>query len=494
MASGSFHSNTGVHLNLYCEWSSTANVTGNYSTVTMSTYLKHYALQVHARSDSFVKCGNEKYTYNAPAIDYYGSSEITTTLLSSKSFTVYHDADGTKSIALEAGWHFSGTYSGQSISWIKCAKTITLEDIPRTSNITSAENVYAGSPCNVKWTPNDSSFKFKIRFILGNYDSGWTSFITPNTTSAYTYTGFFIPITVADQLPKNTVGMMTVYLATYNSSGTQIGPNTSKNFTVTVPPTAIPVISAFTATRVDNSVPASWGIYVQGKSQCTLAITAAGTYGSTISSYQIKQGSAVLASTSSVTTAVLITAGEITYTATVTDSRGRTASKTVSISVSAYVAPKFTQVLSQRCLQDGTVNDDGTYIRAFAKFSFSNIGNNGLTATVAFKKLEDTDWSEAIVISTNTAKIIAGSASVDSSYQVLYQISDMFNTIQYIDVLSTAFTTMDFRKGGKGVAIGKVAETDNLFDVGIPVKFRDGLILVDEHGNTYDVLQIIKNL
>ena len=494
MASGSFNSSTGVGLNLYVEWSSTTNVAGNYSTVTMKTYLKHYSLYVGARSDAYVKCDGQNHTYSTAAISYSGSSQTTTTLLSSKSFTVYHNSDGTKSITLEAGWRFSGTYSGQSISWIKCSKTVTLDDIPRASSITSAGNVTLGNACSVKWTPNASTFKFKVKFTLGNYDSGWTSFITPNSTNAYTYTGFTIPLTVANQLPKNTTGTMTVYLATYNSSGTQIGSNASKTFTVTVPSTVVPSISAFTATRVNNEVPSSWGIYVQGKSQCTLAITAAGSYGSTISSYQIKQGSTVLASASSVTTAVLMTIGTITYTATVTDSRGRTATKTVSISVSAYTAPWFSQVLSQRCLQNGTVNDDGTYIRAFARFGFSEIGNNNLTATVAFKKPTDENWSTEVAITSGTAKVIAGSANIDSSYQVMYKLVDQFNTIQYIDVLSTAFTTMDYRKGGKAVAIGKVSEYDNLFDVGLPSKFRNGLILVDSNGNEYDVLAIIKNL
>ena len=34
-----------------------------------------------------------------------------------------------------------------------------------------------------------------------------------------------------------------------------------------------------------------------------------------------------------------------------------------------------------------------------------------------------------------------------------------------IDVVSTASVVMDFKSGGKGVAIGKVAETDNCFEV-----------------------------
>lgn len=119
---------------------------------------------------------------------------------------------------------------------------------------------------------------------------------------------------------------------------------------------------------------------------------------------------------------------------------------------------------------------------------------NSATAKVYFKKPEDASWSAGVAFSSNVPVVIAGSASIDSSYQVMYEVTDAFTTVQFIDMLSTAFTTMDFKKGGKGVAIGKVSEYDNLFDVGMPSKFHEGLVLVDEHGTEYDVLQILKNL
>lgn len=149
-----------------------------------------------------------------------------------------------------------------------------------------------------------------------------------------------------------------------------------------------PTVNTFTATRVDNTVPSSWGIYVQGKSQCKLQATASGIYGSSIKSYQIKQGSTILASSSSTTTPVLTSTGTITYTVIVTDSRGRTASKTVSITVAGYSAPYFSNVRSQRCLANGTLNNDGTYIRTFASFTYSKIGQNSVSFTVAFKNLK----------------------------------------------------------------------------------------------------------
>lgn len=48
---------------------------------------------------------------------------------------------------------------------------------------------------------------------------------------------------------------------------------------------------------------------------------------------------------------------------------------------------------------------------------------------------------------------------------ILYTITDAFNTVSVQDIVSTAAVVMDFKSGGKGVAVGKVSETDNCFEV-----------------------------
>ena len=100
----------------------------------------------------------------------------------------------------------------------------------------------------------------------------------------------------------------------------------------------------------DNSVVTGWDIYVYGKSKAKLTINgAAGAYGSTIRSYSITTSPNVgSASSASYTTGLLYSSGVITVTAKVTDSRGRTATKTTTFSVYAYDAPYFSSVESYR--------------------------------------------------------------------------------------------------------------------------------------------------
>ena len=100
---------------------------------------------------------------------------------------------------------------------------------------------------------------------------------------------FTPPMSDCEQITGSAKGTATIRVDTYNGS-TKIG-SSSKNFTLNVPTSVVPSFSGISFTRIDGDVPASWGVYVQGKSKVTAAITgAAGAYGSTIKSYSISGG------------------------------------------------------------------------------------------------------------------------------------------------------------------------------------------------------------
>ena len=129
--SGSFQNLPVNNFGLYCTWSATQSVTGNYSDVTLNVYLKYYTLEVGSRADSTISINGTSETYTAPAINDYSSGQHTK-LLKTKTVRVNHNADGTKSgVALSAYWRFSGTYSGTPISSITASTTITLDTIDR---------------------------------------------------------------------------------------------------------------------------------------------------------------------------------------------------------------------------------------------------------------------------------------------------------------------------------------------------------------------------
>ena len=93
--SGTFEKYPVNGFGLYCTWSATQSVTGNYSDVTLNVYLKYYTISVGARSDSTISINGTSETYTAPAINDY-TSGTKTKLLKTKTVRVTHNANGTK--------------------------------------------------------------------------------------------------------------------------------------------------------------------------------------------------------------------------------------------------------------------------------------------------------------------------------------------------------------------------------------------------------------
>lgn len=63
--------------------------------------------------------------------------------------------------------------------------------------------------------------------------------------------------------------------------------------------------------------------------------------------------------------------------------------------------------------------------------------------------------------------------STENSYFVRLLVTDSGGSTYSADILiPSQLFPIDVRAGGKGVAFGKTAETDNLFDVNYQAKFR----------------------
>ena len=95
--------------------------------------------------------------------------------------------------------------------------------------------------------------------------------------------------------------------------------------TLTVPSTVVPVISSVTLQDTNETVAAQIGAFVKSLSTLSVAITAEGIYGSSISSYRTTLDGATYTAASFTAGKKLSAAGDMTLTVSVTDSRGRTA-------------------------------------------------------------------------------------------------------------------------------------------------------------------------
>ena len=452
-SSGSITTGTKEGRSVTLSWTlSSQDIANNTSTIA-------WTLKGSGSGSGWVMSGGFKAVINGTTV-YSTSTDnriqlYNGTIVASGSLKISHNADGTKSFKLSCE---AGVYS-YAVN-VSASGTHTLNTIPRASSV-SATSVNMGSATTISISRASSSFTHTLTYSFGSA----TGTITTKTTS--TSVSWTPALALANQIPSTTSGTCTITCDTYNGS-TKIGTKTC-TLTLTVPASVKPTISSLTASRVDGNVPSTWGIYVQSKSKATLTINGAtGSYGSTIKSYSIS-GGGYSGTSSTLTTGFLNSSGTITFTATVTDSRGRTsAATTVSITVIAYSVPSFSSYNSQRCNSSGTISDDGTYIKTTVSYSFASCSSkNTVTRSTYYRAAGTSTWTNASAsFNSGTAFTFgSGKISTETSYEVKYELTDAFTTISITDIVSTASVVMDFKSGGKGVAVGKVSETDNCFEV-----------------------------
>ena len=373
----------------------------------------------------------------------YGTKSV------SGKITVTHKSDGSLSGYVKLRFDAPGTSGGWSpgttdlnTDWTACTT------IARASSITVSGS-QLGSGVSVTIDRKSESFTHKVEYKF--VESAWTTASSNATTS----TSFTPPVSLATQIPSAEVGALTVRVTTFNGS-TQIGNPVTKSINLKVPTNIVPSLSGLTQSRIDNGVPSSWGVYVKGKSQVKITASgASGIHGSTIVGYSIS-GPGLSVNASSGTSEVLSSTGTLTYTCTVTDSRGRTASKSVSINVVDYTYPNIS-MSAERCTSDGTKSTNGTYLRVVITFGCASVsGKNSIVS----KSCSCNGVSNSSFAS-GTAFVLAANCSIGNHYTVSASIKDALgNTAIASAEITTSFRILNVNKKKTGLAIGKFSEKD----------------------------------
>lgn len=388
----------------------------------------------------------------------------------SGSVNVGHNADGTKSCSYQVKIVGGSDPRGANYQWnssASSAPSMTLNTIPRaTQPSMSASSVTMGNAITINTPRASSSFTHSLWYRVNG--GNWQG-IASGVGTSYSWT---VPIGLASSVPNGTSISVTVICRTYNGS-TNLGDKYT-SFTAYVPSSVAPSMGNPTATRVNNGVPSGWGVYVKGYSKVTIAMTSvSGSYGSTIKSYSIT-GPNLSSTSSSATSGVLGSAGTNTYTCTITDSRGRTATKTVSISVVDYAKPSIS-VSASRCNSDGTVYSSGKYLRVTASYSIASVSskNSVSSKSVSCNGASNTSFS------SGSAFVLGANCAINTSYTLTASVKDALNNTASASItIPTASRIMNVRANKSGIAFGKFAESDNLVDFGWPINAAGTLIPV----------------
>lgn len=458
------------HYTLRINWSATQNLSQNTSTITAKMYLVQdasWSLNIGTRSNTCT-IGGSTTTFTSPAISSNGGSTI---LLGTVSKTIGHATDGTASTNISATFNINATISGTKYNSITASANVTLDTIARVSSFTlSASSVVLGNSITINITRQSSSFTHRIKYSWGQ-DSGT---IATGVGTAYTWT---VPLSFSNGIPNGTSGTCFITVETMNGS-TVIGSQT-KSFTGTVPTGSVPTINSITLSDPSGNVPTAWGVYVKGKSTLRVVTSAVGSNGSSITSYSVTANGTTY-SGNDVTTGVLNTSGTVNVAVTVTDSRGRTASATRTITVEDYHTPIISTFEVKRVTASGEDDDEGEHV----KISYETIravvgGKNGGSMAIYYKASNDVNWITAAyeedIPSAISDSIIVPEISIDSTYDVRIDVADSFVSSSRSAQVPTASVVLDFLADGTGVGVGKVAELQRTFDVGWHTRFRQSV-------------------
>lgn len=375
--------------------------------------------------------------------------------VSGSNIAIPHKSDGTQSlrITFTVDGKLSNYYPKGSVS-----NTSALTTIARASQPTlSASSVNMGSSVTINTNRASDSFTHTISYSFGSASGT----IASNVGASTTWTP---PLSLANQIPNNTSGTCVITCKTYSGS-TLIGTKTV-NLTLTVPSSVVPSISSVSVSEANQTMKnTGWGVYVKNKSQLKVVTSASGSYGSTITSYKITGIDSSTYTSNNFTSNVLTTSGTRTITATVTDSRGRTATKTTTYTCVDYSNPSISTASVVRCNADGTENSEGTNVKYSFKANVAPVSNhNSHVFKIGYKKTTDSSYTYVTIAndgySLDKSNVVLSGItfSVDNSYDFQFYVEDYFTSSAITRNIPTGFTLMDFHSSGKGMAIGKVSE------------------------------------
>lgn len=470
-------------------WSLTGqSIDGNYSTISWSIVCdggrtSNYYIYIY---EKYVTVNGSSQSRNAEEKIYSG-----TTVFSGNT-TIYHNTDGSGSFSANCGGSFfySGSYnSSGSGSW-------SLPTIPRAcsidkiANITGAEvsSINTGNDIRIYFTPKTTSFSYRTTVSMGSNSSTNTGSVS-NTNQ--THRQYNIP---HSWLPNGTSGTLTCKLETLNGS-TVIGTST-KTITIKVDGSIVPTTSGITTTYVSagNSVVDSWGIYVQNKSKVKITLNgvSAGSGSSikscTINGTGIKSNAmSISGSTATSETNALGSSGTLTYSAYVTDNRGRnSATRSVSITCFPYSNISISSLRVDRCLVDGTISQDGKYAKCTFSGSCASVnGKNRVDSSSSkfyYKEKGASTWTTLsnTVDAINGVAIVGGNFNVSKEYEIRLIVKDLVgSSATEYGKLNTAERVFNIAKYGNGLAVGKMStvsdkSADGKFECGWEANFDNG--------------------
>lgn len=382
----------------------------------------------------------------------YEKANTLTSTAASGSFTVTAPQAGSRYFKVQTlGRNMDGDLS-------ESYATLTA-DLSGTSDYTvSPETVDAGKTITLSLLTNTDK-AHTLTVSIGEYSQ------TVQSAAGAASITFTPPLSWLNAMPDTVTAPMKLSLKT-SGAGT-----IEKTAHLRCPDDVGPVVSGAYAVRIDNDIPASWGVYVQGKSLAEIHLEQAAqtAYGSPIVNYRM-EGALMAAESADVPFSMdtgYLNAGEVPIIITATDARGRTGSQQLILNVEAYQLPALQNIVTLRCDADGNEQDEGTYANVEADLIYSSCGgNNVVSVAVSYRLNGSNAWTTAGKLSSGQLIFGSGQLDIGKNYDARYIITDSLGgEMVYYDVITRATPEMHIKRGGGAWAFGGLADKDGALKV-----------------------------
>ena len=439
-------SSTGWQLRL--DYSVSQSIADNKSTLALTLYIYDgtgESYNLDANSCYYTLQGAKVYNpYRYNSKGWYK--------LGSKSVTVAHNSVGKGSVVLSADWH-SGFTSSYTPSSLTVSGTVNLPDIPRASSV-SASGLVLGSAGTLNVTRAVNTFTHTVKLKCGS-----AAQVTVATKSSATSIPYTPPLDWAVQNTSGTSVNITAEITTYNGDAV-VGTNTT-TLTASIPASVKPTLSVSLADASGYQPTYGW---VQGKSNLKATFSVAGSYGSTIKAKSLTIGGKAASPDGA---NALTGTGTMAVVATVTDSRGRTASVTQNIIVSAYSGPGIQDLTFVRgSYANGvwTGNAMGADIKLTFTLSVQLTGNKA--------SVEITGASTLTGQTSGAKTVYLVAFGTDTTGVVQVKATDALGTVVTREItIPTVSVPMNMSFTLPGICFGGVAEHEKVVEFKWPIRY-----------------------
>ena len=331
----------------------------------------------------------------------------------------------------------------------------------------STTNGTLGTAQTITITRNNSSFTHTLTY---SYGSATGTIATK--TSTYPTVSWIPPTSLASEFPSTSSGTCTITCETFDGN-TSLG-TTTTTCSLAIPASIAPTISSFTATaQSSNTAVSGWGLLVKGYStaKLTVAYSLTNAGGAELASIAFSgPGISSTGTSTTATTSTMTTTGSKTWTVIVTDSRGRTATTTVSKTVYDYANPVISSIEVCRCNSDGTLNNNsGTYIKFKPHFSVSSVnGNNGLAISNGAMlkwRVSGGSYGTAFAVTNDTWTAVQGGGAIStaSTYEGQLTVTDKVGNSTTLTVTLPGSSGLWYGRGNDRLGLGSAPSGAGLY-------------------------------